>query len=230
MLYSLAINLINEYPFQITLNQPQKDMTPELYVTYVLACTTLVLIPGPIVSIVIGNSIAYGTKSGFLTSLGATMGTAVLLSIGATGISWTFDFLSNWHNWICWMGSSYLVFIGFNHWKAKPFDLSVIKVKINNKKILFLRGFIVAVTNPKTILFYAAFFPQFLDPTKSTDTQLITMCATFIFIALVIDGGYAILAGRIRSFFLNKKYKRIQNKIAGLILIFTGLGLSSINS
>ena len=105
-------------------------MTNEIYITYVLACTTLIIIPGPIVSIVVGNSVIYGTKSGFLTSLGATLGTAVLISIGATGISWTFDFLANWLDLIRWIGAGYLIFLGLNHWKVDGSNLLETKIKI----------------------------------------------------------------------------------------------------
>ena len=110
------------------------------------------------------------------------------------------------------------------------------KIKIENLEdetnvptVAFINGMIVAITNPKTVLFYAAFFPQFIDSQMPTSPQLFIMTLTFVCIALVIDGGYALLASRLRQLFLGEKSGRLLNRLTGTLLILTGIGVIGIH-
>jgi homoserine/homoserine lactone efflux protein len=94
------------------------------------------------------------------------------------------------------------------------------------RRALFWRGFLVSATNPKTLLFYAAFFPQFVDPLSAPGPQLMLMSATFLALAVLLDGGYALLAGRLREWFRGRRRARLRNRITGSLLIGAGLGLA----
>ncbi len=201
-------------------------MTTDLYLAYVLATVVLVLMPGPIVTLTVANSLAHGASRGFLTTCGSTVGTAVLLSLGGFGMVWVLDFLSAWFDWIRWIGAAYLIFLGLRQWNAKPTDLSKGKADKGPVISVIAHGFIVAVTNPKTILFYAAFFPQFIDAEKPLGPQLVIMCVTFAVIAFILDNGYAIMAGRVRRWLGGAEQGRIRNRITGGLLMLTGAGLA----
>ena len=108
-------------------------------------------------------------------------------------------------------------------------DLSGLEDEKNVPTVAFLNGMIVAITNPKTVLFYAAFFPQFIDSKMPTSPQLFIMTLTFVCIALVIDGGYALLASRLRQLFLGGKSGRLLNRLTGTLLILTGIGVIGIH-
>jgi threonine/homoserine/homoserine lactone efflux protein len=85
---------------------------------------------------------------------------------------------------------------------------------------------LVSATNPKTLFFYAAFFPQFIDPASPPGPQLGLLGATFLVIATVLDGAYAILAGRLRPWLRSRDRARLRNRLAGSCLIAAALGLA----
>jgi len=201
-------------------------MALDLYIAYVLATAALVLMPGPIVTLTVANSLAHGAGRGILTVLGASTGSAVLLAAGALGMAWVLSELSGWVDWIRWIGAAYLIYLGIRQWRAKPVDLKDAKADKGPVTSVMLHGFIVAVTNPKTILFYAAFFPQFIDTTRPLGPQLWLMSLTFVGIALTLDSGYALLAGKLRRWLSGPEKGRLRNRITGSLLMLTGAGLA----
>ena len=91
---------------------------------------------------------------------------------------------------------------------------------------LFWQGVLVSATNPKTLLFYAAFFPQFVDPASPPGPQLAILCTTFLVVATILDGTYAILAGQLRPFLRTRRRARLRNRLTGSFLIAAALGLA----
>ena len=90
---------------------------------------------------------------------------------------------------------------------------------------VFLQGFLIAITNPKAIVFYIAFLPQFVDPRLPASPQLLAMSGAMITIALVTDSSYALLASRVRGWFTASGRRRLQARITGTLLIGTGFGI-----
>jgi len=88
------------------------------------------------------------------------------------------------------------------------------------------RGFIVAITNPKTIAFFTAFLPQFIDPTLSVERQLLVMCTVSVAMGSILDCGWAIGAGLGRAWFMKPKHNRLLGRLSGLVLIGGGIWLS----
>ncbi len=201
-------------------------MSLDLYLAYVLASALLILMPGPIVTLTVANSLAHGARRGMLTVLGASAGSGVLLGLGALGMAWILDMLSHWFDWIRWIGAAYLIFLGLKQWNSKPVDLSHGAADKGPVLSVMAHGFLVAVTNPKTILFYAAFFPQFIDAEQPLGPQLTLMSVTFVVLALILDNGYALLAGRVGRWLGGAKQGRIRNRITGGLLMITGAGLA----
>ena len=90
----------------------------EFYIAYVLATTALILIPGPIVTLTVANSLARGLGHGIVTVCGATCGTTVLLSLGFFGMAWVATVLSEWLTVLRWLGVAYLILLGVKQWFA----------------------------------------------------------------------------------------------------------------
>jgi len=90
--------------------------------------------------------------------------------------------------------------------------------------VIFARGFLVGLTNPKTLLFYGAFFPQFITPAADAGEQLLLLAVTFLAVAIVCDSLWAILAGRLRALLV--AHTRLRNRITGGLLVGAGLGLA----
>jgi threonine/homoserine/homoserine lactone efflux protein len=195
-----------------------------LYLAFVLATTVLILIPGPNVSLIVANSVAYGTGYGLLTVAGTSA--AVLLQLGLTALGMTavLGALAQWFEWLRWVGVVYLVWLGVRQWRAPPVDLTRTKPQPRSPRAIVLRGFLVSLTNPKTLLFYGAFFPQFISIDRPLGPQVALLCATFLALAAGLDGLWAVLAGRARG--LLGARGKLRNRLSGGLLIGAGMGLA----
>ena len=136
----------------------------DLYIAFVLAAALLILMPGPVVTVTVANSLNYGTRHGLRTVIGASCATTLLLMVGSLGMASAFALLAQWFEWLSWLGAAYLVFLGLQTWRARPVSFNDDGLKAGPKKSSFWQGFMGSITNPKSILFFAAFFPQFINP------------------------------------------------------------------
>jgi homoserine/homoserine lactone efflux protein len=196
----------------------------ELYLGFVLAAVILILIPGPNVSLIVANSIAYGTRYGLLTVAGTSSAIVVQLTLTALGLTATLGMLAGWFEWVRWVGVIYLLFLGVRQWRAAPVDLTRTRPQPRSFQALVMRGFLISLTNPKTLLFYGAFFPQFLSPDAPIAPQVAWLSLTFFAIAVGLDCGWALLAGRVRGVLAIRG--RLRNRLSGGFLIGAGIGLA----
>lgn len=199
----------------------------ELFSAFLLASALLVLMPGPVVTLVIANSLKHGTRYGISTSLGANCGTAVLLIAGAIGLTAALTLMSELFDIVRWAGAAYLIYLGVKEWRSTAAVLQ--DAQANRRKSFkrtFIHGFLTGLTNPKTIVFYIAFFPQFIDAGLPPAPQVMIMTASFIAVAILLDGAYALLSGRIRPYLMDAKRAVLRARITGTLLLATGIGLA----
>jgi threonine/homoserine/homoserine lactone efflux protein len=201
----------------------------ELYAAFIFATSLLILMPGPIVTLVIANSLKHGTRTGITTVIGANSGSTILLTGGALGLSTVLAVAADVFEWIRWAGVLYLVYLGLREWRsalaANP-DAPESLAADEKPKGVFWHGFVIAITNPKTVFFFVAFFPQFIDPARPYAPQIITLCVTFMLLAFLLDGFYAVIAGRARGWLAGQRKARLRHGITGTLLLGTGLGLA----
>lgn len=196
----------------------------QLYLAFVLATTVLMLIPGPNVALIVANSVAYGTRYGLLTVLGTSTAMVPQLILTAIGMTAMLAWLSQMFEWLRWIGVAYLVFLGIRQWLAEPVDLTRTRPQPKSIRAIFGRGFLISLTNPKTLLFYGAFFPQFVAPDLAPAPQVALLAVSFLGLALLLDGGWALAAGRARGLLASRG--RLRNRVTGTLLIGAGLGLA----
>ena len=201
-------------------------MPLDLYLAFVLASAVLILIPGPNVTLLVANSLAYGARRALATLAGTSTAIALQLAITVLGMTSLMAVLAAWFEWLRWAGVLYLVWLGAQQWRAPPVALEDVDRGRSRSRTLFWRGFLVSATNPKTLLFYAAFLPQFVDPARAPLAQLLLMSATFLALATLLDGGYDLLSGRLRRLFRGQRRARLRNRLTGSLLIGAGLGLA----
>lgn len=115
----------------------------------------------------------------------------------------------------------YLLYLGIRQWRAPPADLA--GTAPLPKRRAFARGFLVSLTNPKTLLFYGAFFPQFITAGDGMAAQIMVLSGSFLALGLLLDGGWAILAGRARGVLAAGRWR---NRLSGGLLIGAGIGLA----
>jgi threonine/homoserine/homoserine lactone efflux protein len=200
-------------------------MDLSLYLAFLFATTVLILIPGPNVTLLVANSLAHGPRRALVTLAGTSSAIALQLVVVALGMSSLILLLAQWFEWLRWAGVAYLVYLGVQQWRA-PLALNDLERPAVRSGALFWQGVLVSATNPKTLLFYGAFFPQFLDPESAPGPQLALLCTSFLVIATILDGIYAILAGQLRPWLRTRRRARLRNRLSGAFLIAAALGLA----
>ena len=196
----------------------------ELYFAFIAATVVLLLIPGPNVALIVANSVAHGARYGLLTVAGTSA--AMLLQLGLTilGMTALLTVLAGWFEWLRWIGVAYLFWLGMQAWRAAPVDLTTTPAEPRSRRAIWLRGFLVSLTNPKTLLFYGAFLPQFVSADRDLTAQLVLLSATFFVLAVLLDGSWALLAGRFRKALAVNG--RLRNRLTGGLLIGAAAGLA----
>lgn len=192
---------------------------PDLLLPFAGAVVVLMLIPGPNVALTLANTVAYGRRFGFLTVLGTSSAMAVHLAVTALGMTALLGLVGEWFEVLRWAGVAYLLVLGVQAWRAP-----VERPEAAPAARLFARGFLVSLTNPKVLLFYGAFFPQFLDPMGDVAAQMAVLSALFLAIAVVVDSLWVLAAAGARPFLL--AHGHLQNRLAGGLFMGAGLGLA----
>jgi homoserine/homoserine lactone efflux protein len=197
-------------------------MNWHLFTAFLLITAVLILIPGPIVTLVIATSASKGLRAGLVTVAGTSSGNAVLLAVIALGLGWILTHALSWFDMLRFAGAAYLIWLGIQAWRgagrgapAPPSD-----------QVYFWRGFVVALSNPKTIAFFTAFLPQFIDPSLPAAPQLAVMCLASVLLAVLGDCGWAILAGLGRVWLMQPARAKLLGRVSGLTLIGGGIWLS----
>ena len=200
-------------------------MPIHLYLAFVGATAVLMAIPGPNVAIIVGGSLAQGPRAGLATVAGTSAAMVVQLALVALGLASALGALGAWFGEIRWVGVAYLVWLAVRAWRAPSEDLTKAPARSGSPWRLVRRGFLVSLTNPKTLFFYGAFFPQFLSPAAPLGPQLALLAATFLALAVTMDSGWALFAGRLRPL-LGGPGRRRPRQTGGIYLA-AGLGLAA---
>ena len=200
-------------------------MSLELYLAYVVACVALALLPGPVVTLVIANGLRYGTAAALTNILGAQVGLAVVIAIVAVGLTSLVATMGFWFDWVRLAGAAYLVWLGINL-IFRPVKAAETGAPPSAPRGgFFLQGLMVLLTNPKVLVFFGAFIPQFVDVNGNQYSQIAILGLTFMVIAAVTDGAYGLLAGRARAL-LSAKRMRLLSRVSGGFMIGGGVWLA----
>ena len=197
---------------------------PNLFLAFIAAATILMLIPGPNVALIVANSVTYGPRYGLLTVAGTSSAMIVQLGLTALGMTELLGTLGAWFEWLRWVGVAYLICLGIAQWRAHPVDLTQTRPEPKSARAIFMRAFLVSLTNPKTLLFYGAFFPQFVSMDRNLGSQIALLSATFLVVAVVVDAGWAFVGGRVRGLLASRG--RLRNRLSGGVLIGAGAALA----
>jgi homoserine/homoserine lactone efflux protein len=193
-----------------------------LFAAYLIITLVLVVTPGPIVTLVIATGASQGLRAALATVAGTTLGNALLITAIAFGLSWVLQNAAVLFEVLRWAGAAYLIWLGIKAWRHAGAAAS----PISKRGVNFSRGLTVALTNPKTIAFFTAFLPQFVDPKLPVATQLIVMCAVSVALAALTDSGWAIASGLGRAWFMKPARAKLLGRISGIVLIGGGVWLS----
>jgi homoserine/homoserine lactone efflux protein len=199
-------------------------MAIHLYLAYVATCVVVVIVPGPVVTLVIANSLRHGTRAGLLNIAGTQLGCACLVAIALVGLTSLIEILGGWFDWIRLAGAAYLVWLGVKLLRS-PGSLVTVQRALEPRGGFLLQGFLVAMSNPKLLLLFGALFPQFIDPNGDYVEQVLLMGITLMTIAACFDSTYAVLSGRAAAL-LSERRVRLVSWASGLCLVGGGVCLA----
>jgi len=198
-------------------------MSLQVYFAFVAACIALALLPGPFVTLVIANGLRHGTRAALTNILGAQAGLAIIIGIVAIGLTTLMATMGYWFDWVRFAGAAYLSWLGIKLIRAP-----VVGVKADApppRGGFFLQGFVVTLSNPKVLVFFGAFIPQFMDLSQDHVSQVALLGVTFMITGAITDSVYALLAGRARLFFSARR-TRLLSRISGGFMIGGGIWLA----
>ena len=203
-------------------------MSLQLYLAFVAACIALALLPGPVVTLVIANGLRHGTRAALINMAGVQAGLAIVIGIVAVGLTSLMATMGYWFDWVRFAGAAYLVWLGIKLiWS--PVEGVNADAPPPPRGGFFVQGFVVLLANPKVLVVFGAFIPQFMDMSKDQASQVALLGVTFMVIAGLTDAIYALLAGRARRFFSARR-TRLLSRISGGFMVGGGIWLALIRT
>jgi len=199
-------------------------MTMELWLAYVAAATIMLFIPGPTVLLVVSYALSHGRRSAFATVSGVMLGDLVAMVLSLAGLGAVMAVSADLFTLVKWAGAAYLVYLGVRMWRGAPsLTGEDAAPRLASNRRMAWDAFAVTVLNPKSIVFFVAFLPQFMDAGQPVLPQLAILGATFQIIAFMSVTGYALAAGGARQAFARPAARRLLGRVGGSLLVGAGL-------
>lgn len=199
-------------------------MSLELYAAYVTACIVIIMVPGPTITLIIASSMRHGARAGLANVAGTQVGIALMILIAGVGLATVIEAMGHWFEIVRLLGAAYLIWMGWQMLRSGG-GLSPGEAPARPRGGFFLQGFLVAISNPKTLVFFGAFFPQFIDPAGDYALQIAVMGVTALVFAAASDSAYALVAGRAGRM-LSAGRVKLLSRVSGGFLIGGGLWLA----
>jgi homoserine/homoserine lactone efflux protein len=194
------------------------------WLIYFLAVLGLTFTPGPNGLLALTHGAIYGSRKTIATILGGSLGFATVIGLSMFGIGALLAASAQLLIVMKFVGGAYLIWLGIQVWRSPSLGESKATVSTNVSGFsLFRQGALAALTNPKGILFFVAFLPQFIDPDISLLTQFAVMALTFVIIEFLYEYAVASLANKIKPFLA--KFGKKVNRIFGGIFMVIGVAL-----
>lgn len=199
-------------------------MTLETWIAFAIAAEIILVIPGPTVLLVVSQALAHGRKSVVPLVLGVLLGDFTALTLSLLGLSAVLSASAVLFNVLKWAGAAYLVYLGLRLWiAAPPADQPDETTAVPNGGTFLNRAFLVTMLNPKSIPFFVAFLPQFINPAQPALHQMVILGSTFLVMATVNAFLYAVFAGNLRDVLSRPRMRRWIDRCGGSALIGAGV-------
>ena len=199
-------------------------MDLKVFFCFAAATAFMIALPGPSVMLAVAHSVSFGWKRSLSTVLGATLGIAVQLALALFGIGIMISYIAAAFGVVRWLGSAYLVFVGVRTWMHAKKEPDAAGGQVPAERLL-LQGLLVTVFNPKSLLFIAAFLPQFIDAKRSMIGQFTIIVPTFLLITFFVTSLWAVFAGFLANRNSSKLELFVIFRISAVCIILTGLGM-----
>lgn len=208
-------------------------MTLEIWIAYVVACTVLLAVPGPTIMLVITHALTRGRRTGFYTVPGVVLGDTAALFLSLVGLGALLSISASLFTAVKLIGAAYLVYLGVQMWRHAGDDLPISDAEAGNAIDgktgwrLGFHAFAVTTLNPKGIVFFIAFLPQFIVPSSPVLPQLVLLGSTFVVLGGVNAALYAVLAGSLNRWLRKPGWMKAINRAGGGFLIGAGVTMAA---
>lgn len=205
-------------------------MPLEVWATFAAASAVLLIIPGPTILLVVSYALGQGWRTALPMAVGVALGDFTAMTLSMLGIGALLAASATVFTLLKWIGAAYLIYLGIKLFRAGgTLNAEPRSDAVSAAKMLG-HAWLVTALNPKSITFFVAFLPQFLDRNADFLTQMVIFEATFLALAFANAFGYALIAARARNLVRNRKAIGIFNKAGGSLLIGAGIATMAARS
>ncbi|MCK0209548.1 LysE family translocator [Starkeya koreensis] len=198
-------------------------MPIETWLAFVAASAVLLVIPGPTILLVVSYALGQGRKVALPVALGVALGDFTAMTLSMLGLGALLATSATLFTVLKWIGAGYLIWLGIKLWRAGG-QASLGEARAAGSPLhMMAHAWLVTALNPKSLTFFMAFLPQFLDPARGLLAQMVVFETTFLVLAAANAFGYALLAGRLRGAVRSTRLVSAINRIGGSLLIAAGV-------
>ncbi|OBX37386.1 homoserine/homoserine lactone efflux protein [Halomonas elongata] len=201
-------------------------MTLELWLSFVAASLLIVASPGPAVALLVTTGVTQGRRAALSLLPGYLLGDLAAMTLSFAGVGALLMASAELFGVLKWLGAAYLVYLGIRMWREAGQlggleDTAPVKLGMNT-----LKAFLVTMLNPKSLLFFLAFMPQFITPAQPALPQLVILGTTFLGVGLLSDLGYTLLSSS-SGHLLTARFRRILHRGGGASLVGAGVAMAA---
>lgn len=197
-------------------------MSVQVWLAFAAASTVLLLVPGPTVLLILSYALGRGWTIALPMAAGVALGDLTAMTLSLLGVGALLATSATLFTALKWIGAAYLVWLGVKLWRAGGAEEARVRTDAAGPWRMLGHAWLVTTLNPKSILFFVAFVPQFLDPTRGFAGQAVVMVATFVTLAFLNALAYAFLGARAGGLVRSPRALRLVNRSAGTALIGAG--------
>ena len=198
-------------------------MTVAHWLPFAIASAILVAIPGPTVLLVVSYALGHGRRYALATTAGVALGDFTAMTASMLGLGVILAASAALFGVLKWIGAAYLIYLGIKLWRAPVSTADTPNPAETRTGRIVAHAYAVTALNPKSIIFFVAFVPQFIDPHARALPQIVVFEATFILLATINAFAYAMLAAAARKAVRSAGVQRVVNRTGGSLLIGAGL-------
>jgi threonine/homoserine/homoserine lactone efflux protein len=203
-------------------------MTFETWAAFTAASSVLLVIPGPTVLLVVSYALGQGWRTALPMAIGVALGDFTAMTLSMLGLGALLAMSATLFTILKWVGAAYLVYLGIKLWRSGGTLDATPRTDTASAAKMLGHAWLVTALNPKSITFFVAFLPAFLDPTANFLTQMLVFETTFLMLAFANAFGYALIASRARRLTSDPRALGVVNKVGGGLLVGAGIATVSV--
>ena len=205
-------------------------MSLETWLSFAVASTIVLLIPGPTILLVISTTLNHGRRAALASVIGVGLGDLVAVTLSLIGLGAIVATSATLFTALKWVGAAYLIYLGIQKWRSRPQAMAADgdSGPAPPNRMLIRQSFVVTVLNPKSIAFFIAFLPQFMSVGAPLGPQMAILASTFVVLAIANAVLYVFAADAMRRAVRRPAILRWAERLSGSILIGAGVMTSTL--